>query len=162
MIQTLIIDLEKFNTDPKFFEDLIMNFYHNNGDNFTREELKISTQLNNGVFYSVAINDGQILSLARLSTVEVGGSVRKTMIILRQIDTLKAFRNKGYASNVIQNVVEYLKNTKCKKILSMAYADNSASIQMHLKNGFKICKPTKSFQKTRYYFDGVYFEKELQ
>ena len=138
-----------------------MDFYRENGDKFTKEELKISTQLNNGVFYSVAMTDGQIVSLARLSTIEIGGNVRKTMYMLRQIDTLKAFRNKGYASSVIQNAVEYLKNLGCKTILSIAATSNTSSIQMHLKNGFDICKPTKSFQKSRYYWDGVYFEKEL-
>ncbi len=160
-MQALIINEEKFNTSPQFYEDLIITFYHNNGDEFTKDELKIPTQLKNGVFYSVVINNGKIVSLARLSTIIIGGKARKTIYMLRQIDTLKEFRNKGYASCVIHNAVDYLSKMGYKRLLSIVDASNVSSMQLHLKNGFKISKPSKTFQKSHYYWDGEYFEKFL-
>ena len=162
MQEVFIIDKEIFNKNQKYYEDLIINFYKDNGQNYTKKSLNIKRQINiGGVFYSCYLKNNKILCLARLAKLYINYKQLKTFYILRQIDTLVDFRKQGLAEKVLKSAFDYLRTKKAKKVVSMVDESNFASIKLHKKFGFLEKEPTKSFKNSNYYWEAKYLEKQI-
>ena len=159
-MEILIIDSNNFLEKQEEFENLVYAFYREDGSNFMKGSLGIADMvLNKDVLYGAAIKDGKIVCLCRAAKM----LDEKDLFTIRQIDTLEYYRGQGVAGAVLRELGKHIKSLGGKKIFSLADTENTSSIKMHEKSGYKIVEPTDDFKKTFYYWQGAHvFEKDLE
>ena len=81
-----------------------------------------------GAFYAVLEQDGQYVSALRMEPYRDG-------LLLEALETAPEQRRKGYAADLVRNVLEHAGNTK---IYSHVGKRNLASLRTHESCGFRI------------------------
>ena len=84
-------------------------------------------------FYAVWIKEGKYVSALRLEPYING-------ILLCALETAPNERNKGYAHALILSVLDYVGKKGNRSIYSHVSKKNVASLNVHLKSGFRILK----------------------
>ena len=100
------------------------DFYNYLNDVFFRTE---------GTFYAILEENCRYISALRMEPYMDGW-------LLCALETLPDERNRGYASNLIRSLLDYLRTFHRKKVYSHVSKDNYASIATHMKCGFQIEK----------------------
>lgn len=83
-----------------------------------------------GAFYAVWVVDGVYKSALRLEPYRDG-------MLLQALETAPGERRKGYAFNLMTDVIAYLKTKDCTTIYSHIHKKNIPSLQVHRKCGFR-------------------------
>jgi len=103
--------------------------------------------------YFLLVEDDKIVSLCRV--------LPKSVLYLEGLQTHKDFQNKAYATKLLKEVLNYLKETDYMVLRSKVAKHNTASIKIHEKLGFFKYDETKTHaryeykivEKRRYYLE---------
>lgn len=160
-MQSLILDKEKYVLNKEYYDNLIYQFYFDlEGVWYSKDDIDIEDMLvNKPNFYSATLLDKKIVCLCRFVEMDC---VKNTYIV-RQIDTLNNYKNKGLATNTLLQVDKYLKEKNIDKLIAAVDEKNFASINLHKKCKF-INKPRPDYLKDDDYWfwdTALYFEKKL-
>ena len=86
-----------------------------------------------GAFYAILDVNRRYICALRMEPYKDGW-------LLCALETVPDERNKGYASNLIRCLLDYLRTSNRKKVYSHVSKDNCASVATHMKCGFQIEK----------------------
>ena len=84
-----------------------------------------------GAFYAIWTENNRYVSALRMEPFEDG-------FLLSGLETASNERNKGYATKLLQAVVEYATDTNRLPIYSHIHKRNAVSLALHLKCGFTL------------------------
>jgi len=59
-------------------------------------------------------------------------------VIIAGLETALGARERGYASALLSDVINYLRSTGCKKVYSHVLKNNKVSLHIHSKYGFRL------------------------
>ncbi len=85
---------------------------------------------NPGAIYALWISEGCYISALRLEPYRDG-------LLLEALETAPDQRRKGYATSLVNEVVDYLRKTEYKKVYSHISKKNVPSLKVHEKCGFQ-------------------------
>ncbi len=116
--------------------------------------------IKNNCFYCFVFNDNdEIITWCRVAK----PWDRKTIYVIRQVETKDQFKGKGYASLCYFAVEEYIsKIDNARKIISFVDDENVSSIKLHEKLGY-----TKNYNASKYlrelygWNSAIMFEKKI-
>lgn len=80
--------------------------------------------------YALWVIDGRYCSALRLEPYNDG-------LLLSGLETAQDARGKGYATSLVQAVLEHISETDCQRIYSHVLKNNSRSLQIHNTCGFR-------------------------
>lgn len=160
-MEYIFLDKETFLKNPNYWEDIILEFHKNNGCYYKKEDFHLKQAIEEwGTNYVIALENNKIVCLARYALVYG----RKTIYMLRQIDTLKEWQGKGIATNAILFAHKNFEKTKATKLIAAVDSGNIASIKLHKKCGYEEKQPPLYIKndKNRFWQGALYFEKTIE
>ena len=92
--------------------------------------------------YFLLVEDGKIVSLCRV--------LPKTILYLEGVETHRDVQNRGYATMLLKEVINYLKEADYMCVRSNVAKNNNASIKIHQKLGFFKYDETKTHARYEY------------
>ncbi len=153
-MKTSIVDINSFKLNEKLFVKSMQNFYPD-----MTSEIMLST-IKNNCFYCFAFDENdKAVSWCRVAK----PWDKKTIYIIRQIETAEKSKGKGYASNCYQAVEKYLSQIdNAKKIIAFVDNKNVESIKFHEKSGYSKSLKTSKYLSNLYGWDSaLMFEKVI-
>ena len=120
------LDLNRYKQNPEFYSMAVETAFEVPG-------LQVETQLQNGVFFTLAFADDIPCGVVRFTRVYN----RKTVYCLRQVFVREQYRKMGIASKMYELALPELKKRGATKILSFILENNRASQKLHYKHDFK-------------------------
>jgi len=160
-MEYIYLDKDLYLTNPDLYEDLIYDFHNNNGSHYKKGDLNLYPAITEwGGCFVIAVENNKAVCLARIAVVYG----RKTIYMLRQIDTLPEYKGQGIATNVVNFACESLTKTNATKLISAVHSGNLASIKLHTKCGFTLKEPPSYIKndKHRFWTGALYFEKPIE
>ena len=91
-----------------------------------------------GAFYAVWTEDFEYKAAVRFGPYKDG-------LLLHSLETTPEERRKGYAYQLVGNVLDYLRTTDCKMVYSHINKRNKASLMLHKKCGFEIISDSATY-----------------
>lgn len=83
-----------------------------------------------GAFYAVWIENAKYVCALRMEPYKDG-------MLLEALETMPAFRNKGYAKKLIRAVLTHLQHQQCGPVYAHVNKKNRASLAVHRSCGFQ-------------------------
>lgn len=150
----VVINKDEYLENIDFYTDIISLFY---------DDINKDTILKNfeyGSLYCFVLDEkDNPASICRFTK----AYNRETIYVIRQIDTLKEYQGRGFASLCLKSVEQYLSGIeKAKIIVSFVDDENQASINLHEKCGFNKAEKISGYLQMLYGWDSAYmFEKTI-
>jgi L-amino acid N-acyltransferase YncA len=124
-----IIDEVKLQFSNKQNKDILKDL-NNEEDRYLRIRKEINSKLN---FWVVVENDNNIIAFGQA---EIDKENKKKGMIQR-IYVLREYRRKGIASNIMKDLISWLRKEKVESVSSGIFIKNTPSIGLSKKFGFK-------------------------
>ena len=153
-MKTLIADINSFKLNEQLFIKSMQTFCPNE----TAESM-LST-IKNNCFYCFAFDENnKVASWCRVAK----PWDRKTIYVIRQIETAEKYKGKGYASACYQAIEKHLSQIdSARKIIAFVDDENIQSIKLHEKLGYSKSKNASKYLSNLYGWESaLMFEKEI-
>lgn len=153
-MKTLIINAENFNKYKLLGLNCLQTFFPEE-----TEESMFKT-INNNCFYCFVFNENNdVVCWSRVAR----PWDRKTIYIIRQIETKNEEKGKGFAKICYSAIEKYLSEIDdAKKLVAFVDDDNIASIKLHQNTGFERNSNPSKYLKNLYGWDSaIMYEKKI-
>lgn len=153
-MKTIIADINSFPLNAELFIKSLKEFCPNE-----TTELMFST-IKNRCFFCFVFNDNnEVVSWCRVAK----PWNRKTIYVIRQIETKEKFKRKGYAEICYSEAEKYISTlNNAKKIITFVDNENTPSIRFHEKNGYVRTENTSKYLIDLYGWNSaIMFEKKV-
>lgn len=102
------------------------------------EHLLSKFEKDDNMYLLVLEDDGKVVSTVQMAIIENLTHNVRPFAVIENVVTHKDYRNKGYASALLERASEIARNRKCYKISLETGSNRESTLNFYRKNGFVI------------------------
>lgn len=102
------------------------------------EHLLSKFEMDDNMYLLVLEDDGKVVSTVQMAIIENLTHNVRPFAVIENVVTHKDYRNKGYASALLERASEIARNRKCYKISLETGSNRESTLNFYRKNGFVI------------------------